>query len=343
MTKKSVLFLATASAMAFASCSNDEVVELNNGGEISFRSVMGMPNTRGAELTNANLDQLGNLIVSATLDGEEYFTDQEFELKSGFYFSANKYYWPGDDRELTFNVKLANQAGIIGSAYTPAADWSNHVDVLYASNVTSKKSLATNGVEIPFQHAMSQIQIQAKNSAEGRYVIEVVNTKIANVNGTGTYVLGTGWTEVGTPATYTLGANYAVQTLNKTSATNLMGANGNAMLIPQTLTAWNGKAGEQSNKGAYIGLLVKITTQAGAHVYPAKNAGVEYAWVAVPVDTEWLAGKKYVYTLTFGEGAGLTDPDGPTVNPVLDGEIKLDVNVSDWTDGFTGNEGNKTF
>lgn len=66
-------------------------------------------------------------------------------------------------------------------------------------------------------------------------------------------------------------------------------------------------------------------------------------WAAVAVGTNWQAGKKYIYTLDFSEGAGKVDPEkeqpeDPTVDPFDPGEdilgspIKFTVEVSEWED-----------
>ena len=80
-----------------------------------------------------------------------------------------------------------------------------------------------------------------------------------------------------------------------TEQTILMNECGGAMLIPQQLTAWdvvNDK--ENTSKGAYISLLLRITTKDGALVYPfkedaeAKGESEEnktYAWAAITVAT----------------------------------------------------------
>ena len=54
---------------------------------------------------------------------------------------------------------------------------------------------------------------------------------------------------------------------------------------------------------------VNITTKDGGQIYPAKVG--EYDWTAVAIGTNWEAGKKYVYTLNFTDGAGKVDPEKP--------------------------------
>ncbi len=94
--------------------------------------------------------------------------------------------------------------------------------------------------------------------------------------------------------------------------------------------------------GGGLAVKVKITTAAGARVYPV-SPNVDYDWVAVPINTNWEAGKKYIYTLDFSNGAGKVDPEkevDPSVpedhyepgDNILGGAIKFTVNVTGWTD-----------
>lgn len=60
------------------------------------------------------------------------------------------------------------------------------------------------------------------------------------------------------------------------------------------------------------------------------------------IGTNWEAGKKYVYTLNFTDGAGKVDPEKPDptdptdpFNPgedITGGKIKFTVEVEEWTE-----------
>lgn len=146
--------------------------------------------------------------------------------------------------------------------------------------------------------------------------------------------------------TTTKKTNYAVEyttpprILGAEAATMMGTANNNAMLLPQQLVAWASATDKTNNaNGAYIALKIQITTKDGARVYPAKG---DYDWAAVAIDTNWEAGKKYVYTLDFSNGAGKVDPEKPKpvdpTDPFNPGEdifgkpIKFTVTVTSWTD-----------
>lgn len=67
----------------------------------------------------------------------------------------------------------------------------------------------------------------------------------------------------------------------------------------------------------------------------AAAEGVEikdFGWAAVPVDADWSAGKKYVYTLNYSEGIGVHDPADPEPGKLIVGNtlIEWGVSVGDW-------------
>lgn len=352
--KKHVMFLAAATALALASCSNDHDVELNHGSEICFRTAFEMPHhgSRAAEYNNNT--GVGDIVVTATCGTEVYFQDVEFTKTEGSnsYTSTRKYYWPGDDRELKFTATKVGQPAFIGKTFAPVADWANQEDLVYSFGATGKQSTSADGITLDFNHALSQIEIMAKNVNE-EYVIKVVNAKIGHVGTSAAFDLNANaWGELTATESYSTTEYGAKELVPNAAAISVMGAGGNAMVMPQQLTAWNLKSfkgTDPKGSGSYIALMVSIKTKAGACVYPTKDKvdnGEAYAWVAVPINTLWEKGKKYTYTLVFGHGAGYTDPENPTPGPgpdpdpkdpypVLDGEITVIVNAANWSTGET--------
>ncbi|MDE5996985.1 MAG: fimbrillin family protein [Muribaculaceae bacterium] len=63
-----------------------------------------------------------------------------------------------------------------------------------------------------------------------------------------------------------------------------------------------------------------------------KEEIMDFGWAAVPVDVDWRAGKKYVYTLNYSEGIGIHDPADPEPGKLIVGPkpIEWSVSVSDW-------------
>lgn len=58
----------------------------------------------------------------------------------------------------------------------------------------------------------------------------------------------------------------------------------------------------------------------------------DFGWAAVPVDADWGAGQRYVYTLNYSEGIGVHDPADPEPGkPIIDKTaISWGIHVSTW-------------
>lgn len=98
--------------------------------------------------------------------------------------------------------------------------------------------------------------------------------------------------------------------------------NSNAMLLlPQKTTAWDPEAnplpGAAGNTGSYLLVDCAIFNVAGGNYADGdvclwgkpQGSGWTTKELAIPVAFDWEQGKKYVYTLVFGEGNGGYDPD----------------------------------
>ena len=350
--KHPVFFLALAT-LALASCSKDETTGINQGRGIEFRPAIGNT-TRAVETTNANLQAIH--VAAFDKDGNFKFSDVfKKEADPSVFWTAapNFYFWPSDGSQYSFHAYSPASTELGGtmtltkdekklSGFSPAAGMNDQKDFVVA-NATGSKADEETGVPLTFKHALSQIQINAKN-ANGGYIFKVKGVRIGSVGAKGdfTFPLGAGsWTlDAGnTKASYQ--SEYDTEIVLQADAQELMGANGNAMLIPQQLTAWTPETDKTTTaKGAYLAVKVNITTKDGAQIYPAKEG--EYDWAAVAVGTNWEAGKKYVYTLNFTEGAGKVDPEKPEpVDPtdpfepaddIVGGKIKFTVDVEEWTE-----------
>lgn len=123
------------------------------------------------------------------------------------------------------------------------------------------------------------------------------------------------FTKTAVPGTNTL---VALTTANETGKEY----NSNAMLLlPQNTTAWDPEAnplpGAVGNTGSYLLVDCAIFNVAGDDYADGDvclwGEQKEGAWktkeLAIPVAFDWQQGKKYVYTLVFGEGNGGYDPD----------------------------------
>ena len=350
------IYLCAAAALALASCSNDETVEMAQQKGISFRAVTGL-NTRASEVTTANLS---NITVTAfkNLDGTPYDgmpNDVLFEKKDGVFSSLTSYFWPKDENEeLSFTAFSTNWTGaknitdkntISVGGVEINTDVDLQADMVYVTGATGTKvANETAGVPLVLGHALSQIQISAK-SDNTVYTYQVKGIRIANVDGQADFdVVADKWSNNdANDQVYNVTYDNAI-TLDGTVKTIMKAEGNNLMLLPQgATTAWNVDDDQtNTNKGTYISVLLRITKGAD-NVFPAEGTDT-YGWAAVPASFTWEKGNKYVYTLDFTNGAGRVDPvtPGPDVKPQPDGKdpkpgdkilgdpIKFTVTVTPW-------------
>lgn len=341
---KKQLFLIAVAAVAMASCSKDETTGINNGNAIDFRAALG---TRASETTTANIEKFN--VTALTDTGTNFFTDVEFSKEGSFFTSTPSYYWPNNGSTLSFYayspaatdlnavVTIDNTTKQLVD-YSPAAAIADQKDFVTAY-ATGTKADETAGVALTFEHRLSQIEIKAKNTNEA-YICKVKGVRIAKAKSKGSFDFATNdWTLAADKDNYQVTYD-AEKTLAAAAASMMAVENDNAMLLPQLLTAWDSENDKtNTNAGAYLALLVNICTKDGAQVYPATDGA--YKWTAVGIDTNWQAGKKYIYTLDFSNGAGKVDPEDPTPDPepnpqpgddIMGSPIKFTVEVTAWVD-----------
>lgn len=341
------IYLCAAAALALASCSNDETVEMAKGDGISFRTVAGL-NTRGAETATADLTTNGVYVTSFKEDGSIMYPETHYTVNAGvwsagqFWLDQNKLNFYLTYPELTkwqtdFELTADNKQ-ITG--FKVADEIKDQVDYVAAYVESNKTNTAINA---ELQHVLSQIEIQAK-SGNTAYTYEISGVRIGHVSSTGNYTFPTAVAPFGSFADLSDNKNYeyeianpvALNTNSGEASTLKVNDFGNAMLIPQDLTAWDGENDGTNTAGnQYISIKVKIT-KAG-ETTPYYNG-----WASVGVDGAWKAGNKYIYTLDLTNGAGRVDPDGPGPDQVtepdqpgdniLGDEIKFDVKVIEWVE-----------
>ncbi len=334
--KKTTILLFGLTAFSLASCTEEESVNIDKGFPIEFRSAVG---TRAEEITNANLSEI---TVSAFLNNQDFFLQLPFkkDLKKGSegYFSSDtEYYWPGDDSEISFyayspaapggTVTLNHDTKTL-TDFSPATAIEDQVDFISTDEVIGKKTTnEASGVELTFNHRLSQIEVQAK-ADNPAYIFKISGVRIGQPLSKGSFDFTTN--------TWTLGADkdtyeetYSDQITLTADPVSIMGSEGNAMLIPQQLTAWQPDTdAADAQGGAYLSVRLQINTADGAQVFPFQNGAT---WAAIPISTNWEPGKKYVYVLDFSHGGGNVDPKDPDPGePILGGPIHFKVNVTSW-------------
>mgnify|MGYP000612443234 FL=1 len=381
---KKAFYMMAAAAIALSSCSSEETTDVAKSSNITFRSAVGF-NTRGVEMTNADGYKMTKMTVSAFDEsGAEFFKNYVFKEKNGEFTSSERPSWPNHGSlnfvayshsggDWTGAAPVLKKDGATIAAFSPKSAIGEQLDVVFAQGKGDKASHEANGLLLNFDHILSQIKIKAKHSSD-TYTYQVKGIRIAYVGGSADYTFNPAKTDA-TKHTWTAPAaknvvyekvfDQAVSltkdaTVDLTDKCNADGKVGGAMLIPQTLTVWNGtdvatnKTDDFSGK-AYISLLINVKRGATS-IYPSGDTdGTKFGWaaVAIPADADqttasWVAGNKYIYTLNLTNGCGQVDPvdPGTDVNPggadpakpkdpnkgdkIFGKEIKFTVNVVDW-------------
>ena len=380
---KKAFYMMAAAAIALSSCSSEETTDVAKSTAISFRPTVGF-NSRGAELNNTNFNEMwvsGFDMGAATGTGNG-FEDVKFN-KQG---TGNEFlpdiplFWQAGSELRFFAINPAKDNWHGTLAFTK--DEAKLTDVTIPNNIEEQKDLvigsataqANNhmdgkGVDLTLNHILSQINFKAVNTNK-RLTYRIAAIRIVNAKNSDTYTYNA-VTKVGTWAgntsgkvTYELNFKDNPITLDGTTDHTeefLRHEGHGAMLVPQSLTPWNGKEvsdTEQFDGNSYIALLVNVRFTNDAYVYPKKaNGNEDYGWIAVPLPTnnagndkaEWKMGNKYIYTLNLSEGCGKVDPVDPnpegggkvepngTTDPkpganIFGKPIKFTVTLSPWTD-----------
>ena len=388
---KKAFYMMAAAAIALSSCSSEETTDVAKSTAISFRPTVGF-NSRGAELNNTNFSDMW-----------VYAYDLKATQGTGNGFEAEKFTKQGTSNDFLPDTPLFWQAGseLRFFAINPVKEnWHGTLEINKTSASFSNVSIPTNiedqkdlvigsasaqatnhmdgtGVDLTLNHILSQINFKAVNTNK-RLTYHIAAIRIVHAKNTDSYTFNPTSSQTGAwdgnptgDVTYELDfKNNAIEldgTDGKTEAFLTHEGHG-AMLVPQSLTPWNGKEVSDAvpfDGGSYIALLVNVRFTNGTWVYPKKANGKEdYGWIAIPLPknnaggdkAEWKMGNKYIYTLNLSEGCGKVDP----VNPNPDGggkvepdgatdpkpganifgkPIKFTVTLAPWTDNPAGGNG----
>lgn len=365
--------MAAATAIALSSCSSEETKDVAKSSNITFRSTVGL-NSRGTEATT---DNLKNIWVSAWADNDVVFTKEQFAKKGAgttFESVGGPWFWEKDKAYtfMAFATGKENMDGVTPTIskdfitlpdYAPSTNLAEQLDLLVAQGTGTKVDNQTTGVNLNFDHILSQIQIKVQNTnANLKYIIKGV--RITNVKGTGTYTFNPieadkhSWQNQTLTTQYILnqGVNITLDENNK-AVTDLLVSDNSAMLLPQSITPWDGQPLNAQGTddyhqltGSYISLLINVQKKNGAgnweQVYPKADQVDEtkFAWTAVAIPAvTWANGNKYIYTLDLTKGAGKVDPaeqgkdytpnkDPKPAEEILGKPIFFTVEVKAWVD-----------
>ena len=345
MFKKSMFCVALASLVLATSCSQDDLqtakfsqntinpnVELGDQPISTFAAAKGKAvKSRAVETTITNL---GSFTMNAFQDGEtNYMNNVEYTTSdngSSWTTAAGKFFWPveGDLHLYGYAPAAPGTSGTFKidkdaqtlTDFVPFETAAAQQDFVYAKSTGNNATNGTTGVELNFQHALTEISVAAKNSNTA-YTVKVTGVKLGNVKTKGTFTFpsiansAASWTlsdvaeDVGSYET-----TWSTATELSSSVSTLDEANVAFMLLPQQL-----EKSEKASEKAYLALKVNITMQGGKVIRDG--------WAYIGLNTNWEMGKHYAYTLDFSDGAG-QDENGKQI--ISGKEMVLKVKVTPW-------------
>lgn len=315
--------------IVLASCTKDIVKEVNNGLAIDFRV---STQTRATEVTNSTLSSFH---VTAISGDDVYFSEIEFKAQgtpgaeNNYFISDDKYYWP-ESGDLDFYAYYPSAADLGGTlsisgtgktltGFSPKSEIAAQVDFIVAKARGNKASNQQDGVALSFQHMLSQIEINAKNS-NSEYDITVGGFALKGVKSKGDFSFeDLTWSLEETLSDYSVDYTSTSGIALGPSSVNIMGqGTGTAMLLPQDLST--------EGMSATLEVQVNITRKSddegasGLQVFPETGT---FGTMSVPITTKWESGYKYAYTLDLTGSLG--QPIQFTMEVVPWNEEKLEV------------------
>lgn len=337
MKQKGLFMMAAACMLAATSCSQDQVAGSSplSGNEIDMTARIG-GDVKDVRAVETKITNLGKFTVNAFQAGEaNHMKNVEYTTSnngSSWTTAAGKFFWPveGDLHLYGYapakpgaggTFKLDKDAQTL-TGFVPFTTAAAQQDFVYAKSTGNNAANGTTGVEMNFQHALTEISIAAKNSNTA-YTVKVTGVKLGNVKTKGTFTFpsvansAASWSlssaaeDVGSYET-----TWSNATVLDNSVSTLDEANVPFMLIPQQLE----KSGKAFDK-AYLALKVNITMQGGKVIRDG--------WAYIGLDTNWEMGKHYTYTVDFSDGAG-QDENGKQL--ISGKEMTLNVKVTPWNE-----------
>ena len=292
-----------------------------------------------ADATAAETALMTNIAVSKYKSGWFYGDNAYFWPTVGTCDFYGIYPTVDDVAELNpVTVDMTNKQ-VSYDLYNGNLDYNTPTDWVYAVNVDEARQ--ETKVPMNFRHAMSQIVFQVKNTnknlkviiPEGTIRLECVSQKgvytlpsedTAIENDYAKRVMGE-WTEIADVDGQYIYATYAningatLDGVSECLVANFMAEDGAMITIPQPVAAYDNVNDPDNEKlQAYFRMRI-LVTQEDTEIWPGYTAADgmiqvtkgEAYWVAIPISATWQEGKKYTYTLIFGDGAGIVPPGTP--------------------------------
>ena len=327
--KKTLVFAALAS-VALVGCTKNVEVANNDLNEITFDTPVLAPATKADEITGTTFPKNVDFAVFAWYNASEltgtnvaagklYMNDVTVSYDStkddtttgtGAWKPASVYFWPKNgylafDAYSPSSVAATCDAtkGIAFSDFVAFTSYDDQIDLLYSTRVINKRSSVEHnnntydGVNIPFNHALSVVRVFVKAStATDANLIKVKSVKVKNIMNKGDFA-SAAWTPKGAAVDVVLGeATTATASTPITTAEAQYG--NNRIVLPQD---FYGSTAEIEIKYYILGQNGEEALEQVAHFALSGQTAVKPG--SDPVDShdhEWKMGKRYNYHITFG-------------------------------------------
>ena len=326
--KKTLVFAALAS-VALVGCTKNVEVANNDLNEITFETPVLAPATKADEIKGTTFPKNVDFAVFAWYSatqitetgaaGSLYMNDVTVNYDSdkndtttgaGAWKPASVYFWPKNgylafDAYSPSSVAATCDAtkGIAFTNFEASTDYDSQIDLLYSTRVINKQSSVENtnndydGVNIPFNHALSVIRVYVKAATPtDASLIKVKSIKVKNIKNKGDFA-SAAWTPKGAAVDVVLGeATTATASTPITTAEAQYG--NNRIVLPQD---FDGSAAEIEIKYYILGQNGEEALEQVAHFALSGQTAVKPG--SDPVDShdhEWKMGKRYNYHITFG-------------------------------------------
>ena len=327
--KKTLVFAALAS-VALVGCTKNVEVANNDLNEITFETPVLAPATKANEITGTTFPETADFAVFAWYNatqlegtnvaaGNLYMKDvtvnydptkDDNTTGKGAWKPASVYFWPKNgylafDAYSPSSVAATCDAttGIAFSDFVASTSYDKQIDLLYSTRVINKQSSVeeTNdtydGVNIPFNHALSVVRVFVKASTDtDANLIKVKSVKFMNIKNQGDFSLAK-WTPEGDDVNLVIG-----EAADATSSTAISTAEEqygkNHIVLPQD---FDGSPAEIEIKYYILGQNGEEALEQVAHFALSGQTAVKPG--SDPVDShdhEWKMGKRYNYHITFG-------------------------------------------
>lgn len=208
--KKQLFFVACA-ALALASCSEKETVEMPESAAIGFGTFVDNA-TRGGELTTDNLTEFyvfgkfGDNVIFDGVNGPAHVTGSG--TTNAWTYSPTQYWQVGTYNFIAYAPTLpsgctpkveensGNDYAYEGVAFTDftQGDGDNNLDLLVSQPVApitiATGNLSHDRVNFTFDHVLSMVKVTFKNAFGTGVTAKITNVKLAGVNSKGSYANG---------------------------------------------------------------------------------------------------------------------------------------------------------